>query len=527
MVRWALVVCCFWAAPAHAQVRVVPRLGLSGSISTAGISPAAQLLPTASGLAPALQSPSISALPAALPPAVAPTVAPVSAPAAVEAAVADPKTKPYELPRAYSAYLAAPKDDASTLRYLEMIAKLRSSWGSPFDNATLNSAQIAAAGAAGLAVTPPADPKNAISIQGGNGSWFNRWAGGLKRNMGVTVLWSPLGNHNTGSAASYNPRGWLWADNYGPLMTKPSSELFHEFLHAFVARGKHSAKFAPLRTTFSRSSWEEFPNSKLHKNAGYANGHSFQSDEILTNLHTVFHRAKVAAEVYGMTPDDWRGSAFSQAPREVQRIIQGIDTPLFLSESVGEMSAALLPGATRVSRRGLEGIRFTKNYGPENGSIPYVGEVEKNVKNDHGFYEAVLGEGKNERLTVRFFTRGQFKDAAADQQTSFPVLIGNGRFSVRVELDLAYVLEHDLENPAFQEAIAASAARLAVPRLSHLATVNERLGSHRKRLKELQARGETHVDLALLREISAAAKGAFSMVARYFIRQPSPQPSTP
>ena len=495
------------ALPTRAQERVIPRL--EAPLGAEGLAPIAPAAPPrgasdvedVANLTPALE--------AAL-------AAPI--PAALGGTAASATKSQREWPRVFTENFAAPKDHPATLHYLDMVAQLTDSWRSPFDGATLNKAQLEAAEAANVAVTRPNQEGGVLVIPGGDGSAINRWARGLKRNMGVTLLWSPLANKQENRIAAFEPNGgWLWADDLGPLLTKPNSSLLHEFLHAYVDRGKYARQLAPLRVNFYKSSRASFPKADVYADARYAKGESFRSDEILTNFHTIYHRAKGIAEEYGKTPGDWTGSSFDDAPAEVRRLINRMETPLFLSESVEEMSDGLIDGVRDLAKAGLREKKFEKSYGRLEGSIPYVGEVEENAEKDHGFYEAILRDGEKDRLTVRFFTRGQF----AASNKIFPVLIGNGQYGVRVDFALDKVLEHDLDDPAYQEHLAVSAASVLAPRLAKLVDVNQRLWLLRKRLKTLQAAGKRRVDLALVREIRDTSKAAFMAVAKYFIRQPA------
>ncbi|MEK7388442.1 MAG: hypothetical protein AAB036_01965 [Elusimicrobiota bacterium] len=512
-----LVLFVVLALPAGAQKSVVPRLEtpLGGfpmlpAVVVSPFSAVSSLQP----LSVSVLAEPVLASPARTVPHGTKTIAPSATPASE-------KTKKPELPRSFSEHFAARTDHPAMRRYREMMEELSVSWGSPFDGATLNKAQLEVAEAANVTLQRPKKSDGVLVIPGGGGSWINRWARGLERNLGVTLLWSPLSNHNLNRGAGYSSSGWLWADNFGPLLTKPNAELLHEFLHAYVDRGKYSRQFAPLRLSFIDAGWWSLPKADVYKDNGYSMSGDFQSDEILTNFHTVYHRAMGIAEEYGKTPGDWTGSAYEDAPQEVQRLLRWIDNPLFLSESVEEMSASLISGVQDLARTGLQGKKFKKTYHRFNGSIPYAGEVEENAKKDHGFYEAVVREGKNEQLTVRFLTRGQFDDEEAARANIFPVFIGNGRYSARVKFALDKVLQYDLDDPTIQEQIAAAAASLLAPQLAQLIEVNQRLVSPRERLKALQLAGKQRVDLALVREVRDTARAAFLAVVRYFIRQPA------
>ena len=376
---------------------------------------------------------------------------------------------------------------------------------------------------AGLAVE---DASGVLAVAPTGGHWLNRWAAGLQRNMGVRVYWSPLHNHAGGHGASYDPKGWIMSDDLGPLLSRPSVEFFHEFLHAYADRGRHAEKFKFLRTDFRKDGWASFPRAESYPNAGYARSEEFQADEIMTNLHTVYDRARRIAEGYGKSEGDWSASALKDAPPEVRSLIDGIDTPMFLSESVREMAASLLPGVLRIAQRGLRGQSLKKNYGPYNGSIPRTGEYEENEKKDLGFYELIVKDSAAP-MRVRYLTRGHFQTAEAKSSRVFPVFFGNGKFSARVKLERSEAEKADLDDPEHQEIMVAAAARLLAPKLAHLHDVNALLAPSLKHLRALQARARTRVDLALVREIQETSREAFFLVARYFIGQPDPQRSDP
>ena len=337
--------------------------------------------------------------------------------------------------------------------------------------------------------------------------------------MGVRVYWRPLHNHDGGHIASYNPHGFIISDNLAPILSEPSAALFHEFLHAYADRGKYSEKFAPLRTRFQRDGGYSFPKSGSYSSVPYAHHDEFQADEILTNLHTVYDRARKITSGYGKSAGDWNSSSLEAAPPEVRELVEGLAIPMFLSESVREMAERLFPGVLEIAQRGLQGKSLKKDYGRPNWAIPEVGEVEENERTDRGFYDLVVN-GPAGKVRVMYFTMGHFKTAEAKGVTTFPILFGDGKFSTRAELSLSGVAKYDLADPKHQEMLVAVAARELATKLAHLIDVNALLAPSIERLRVLQARARIHVDLALVREIQEESRKAFLLVARYFIDQP-------
>ena len=399
------------------------------------------------------------------------------------------------------------------------MAKLSDSWESPFDGATLNKAQLEAAAAAHVDLHRPTTNDGVLTIPEGDGSWINRWARSLKRNMGVGLAWSPLSNHYRGEVAAFSPSGWLWADKFGPLLTKPNSELLHEFLHAYIERGKHWRQFLPLKLFFINDRRRPFPKADAYKDANYARLPSFGASEILTNFHTLYHRALGVAQDYGTAPGDWTSSAYDAAPLEVQRLIKMIETPLFLSESVETMSSELVVAVRELAKGGPRIMRFQKSYHRMDGVIPTTGEVEENARKDEGFYETVIRDGAGTRLTVKFLSRGNLRQYNAEGTHSFPVHFSNSTFDVVISLNLDQVIQADIDNPMVQKEIVMSAARLLADDLQQLINANSQLTPWRERLKDLKTAGKLRVDLALVRKIRDAARAAFLAVTKHFIRQ--------
>ncbi|MFA6029832.1 MAG: hypothetical protein WC969_08265 [Elusimicrobiota bacterium] len=421
------------------------------------------------------------------------------------------------MPLSVEKNLAIDRDHPALARYLELLAQMHKAWGKPpFENAELERVQREVAAAEGLELMEHPEP---VEVSPKGLHRLNRWAAVLRK-MGLRLYWSPLHNHYEGYGALYSDKGWIMGDELGPLMRNTSTPLFHEFLHAYVARGKYAAKFAPLRTFFSRSGFEAYPKSEGRPDAGYLHS-PFQADEILTNLQTSFDRARKVLAVYAGGKEGWKASSLEDAPADVQTLVKTLDTPIFLSESVREMSTRLLPGVMEFSWLGLQGKAMSKSYGNTNHSIPYVGEVEENEKNDRGFYEFERKD-RTSAFSVWFLTVAKLRTIEPDNTRVFPVLFTHNGYTVRVELSLEAVLKVDLNDPKIQDLVVRSAAPEAVMRLAQLQDLTDGLQPSIDRLKGLQARAREHVGLRLVEEIRAAARAAFLQTAFFFIRQPEP-----
>lgn len=453
----------------------------------------------------------IPQLAAAAIPVVAAAAAPAAAPPAAQAqqtAPAAPRLAD-SLPQTVARDLKVAKDSPALERYLILLERLRRSWGRPpFETDDLLDAQRAVAAEAGLDIK---SHPGLIEISPEGGHWLNRWAKGLHESKGVRLYWSPLHNHYDGANASYNSKGYIMADALGPLLTRPDPQLFHEFLHAYVDRGRYSQEFEPLRTSFI-SFWSMFPKREGRESAGYS--HSFQADEILTTLHTAFDYARKITRLYGTGRAGWTTSPLKTAPQEVQELVGRLDNPIYLAESVREMSAQLLPGALKAAREGLAGRPFKKSYGRLSGAIPDVGEVEANEKAGIGFYEARVGD-----IDILYNTMARLRKHSPDNDAVFPVFLSRNGYAVQVELSLIAVSRLDLDDPRAQEAIASDAIRLAIHKLAHLQRVTGDLAPDIARLKALQARARRGVDVGLVRQIQDASKAAFLKTVFYFIRQ--------
>lgn len=409
--------------------------------------------------------------------------------------------------------LAVAKDDPELRRYFEMLAELRKTYRPSFTAEELAQAQLALAAKAGLKVD---DMNGVLAVAPDGNHWLNRLARGLREDMGVIVYWSPLHNRNGGHTASYDHRGWLMSDDVAPLLTKPNATFFHEFLHAYIDRGRHAEELDPLQTVFQTLGWGGFPYADRYPKVAYAHNAQFSAEEILTNLHTVYDRARTLAEQYGRDGSRWGGSPAASAPTEVQHLLEWIDVPVFLCEAVGEMAARLEPGVSRLAERGLEGARLRKDYGRMNGAIPYVGEVEENEAKDLGFFEATLGEGAS-AVEMKFLTIAKIR-AEAPESRAFPVFFGSNGPSVRQELSLEAVSRLDFSQPAAQDMISRAAAAFSAPNLRALRALTEQLRPSIERLQALQGRGRERADPALLREIERESKAAFLQTVRFFTR---------
>lgn len=428
-----------------------------------------------------------------------------------------PAAAPAEpLSRVVESDLAVAKDHPALARYLEMLARLRQARSAPFEDEELRQVQRELAAAAGLALL---DRPEALEISPKGGHWLNRLTAGLHESKGVRLYWSPLHNHGDGITASYSARGWIMSDDLGPLLLRPSSPLFHECLHAYVDRGRHAGKFAPLKTQFHNWGYEGYPKSEGRSQGGYVRSRSFQADEILTNLHTAYDRARKITAGYGNGRDGWTSSSLELAPPEVRQLVAALDTPIFLAESVREMAASLLPGAADAAKAGLRGKALRKSFHRFDGSIPYVGEVEENEKRDFGFYLAELKDA-SPPLRASYFTLAKIRKDDPRNAGRFPVFFTHADYAVRADLSLASVAKMDLADPKVQDALVSAAARQVAAKLAHLLTLTESLEPAVERLKSLQARARVHVDLELVREIREASRAAFLRTAFYFIKPP-------
>lgn len=458
--------------------------------------------------------PLFTVLPA--PPALPPRFTAVVKPAAPALGEALPSAPAEPLGRVVESNLAVAKDHPALARYLEMLSLLRKAHRAPFKDEELRQVQRELAAAAGLALL---DRPEALEISPEGGHWLNRLTAGLHASKGVRLYWSPLHNHGDGITASYSARGWIMSDDLGPLLLRPSSPLFHECLHAYVDRGRHAEKFAPLKTQFHNWGYEGYPKSAGRTQGGYVRSRSFQADEILTNLHTAYDRARKITAGYGNGEDGWTSSSLEHAPPEVRQLVATLDTPIFLAESVREMAASLLPGAADAAKAGLSGKAMRKSFHRFDGSIPYVGEVEENEKKDLGFYRAEL-RSASPALEASYFTLAKIRKDDPQNADVFPVFFTLGDYAVRAALSLASVAKMNLADPKVQHALLSAAARQASAKLAHLLKLTESLEPAIERLKSLQARARVHVDLELVREIREASRAAFLRTAFYFIKQP-------
>jgi|CXWL01.1.fsa_nt_gi hypothetical protein len=497
----ALPLVAMLTSAASAQVREVPRL-----------------------TNPALPAPAIwVATPATLD-AARPSALPaqtVALPVIAAPPIAEQAKPVYHIPPTVTERLSVDKGNPTISKYIDMMEKLAAAWQSPYSVSQVSQAQADAAEAAGVDVTMPKRPNGVIVIPPGRRGRMNRWADMFARTMHGTVLWSPISNHDKGDGAAWNANnGWLWADNFSPLMSRPSKELQHEFLHAYVDRGKHAKKFTPLTTCFNKTDWREFPAAEKHPDAFYRHDIQFRADELLTNLHTLFYSAKEALEVHADGRRGWTGSSLAQAPQEVQLVVKWIDTPLFLAESLTTMTNQLLPVAYRVAREGTGGNGFKKSYGRENGSIPTMGENERNKAEDRGFYDAKLDTPEQGTATMRFYSKGQFQNKEGEpiEGSNFPVTIGRDGYAARVNLNREFMLEGDLDGPELQELAARTAAGILAPRLAATARAIKHIEPQLAKIKALQDESKENVDLALVMDIRIAARAAFLALAHFFIR---------
>lgn len=507
------------APPAFAQVKRVSLEPSLAAQSSSGLSTQRPTLGSWAGspldgslLAPSLAMP---AVPTPSPGLIAGSLqleAPVSArPLILGAPARSAPTLPDALPRLIESNLAIPKNHPAMARYLGLLAQLRKSWERPpFSEEELRETQFEAAAAAGLALEAR---QNLVEISPRGGHWLNRWTGGLRRSKGVLLLWSPLHNHYDGHGASYDERGWIYSDNLGPLLVRPSLELQHEFLHAYVDRGIYAREFAPLNSHFYGWGWG-YPKSEGRKNAGYQRSSSFKADELLTNIHTAYDRAHRLANLYGTGKEGWTSSSFGKAPAEVQHLIITLDTPIFLAESIREMATQLHPGVEAAARLGLRDRTFRKDFGPVNGSIPYAGEVEQNQKNDHGFYTAMLNASPP--VEVRYFTLAMLRDDDPKNKALFPVFFLRQGWGLRADLSLPAAENLDLNDPGVQKEITLAAAATAAKKLVALKRLTEELEPAIETLKSLQAEGRRSIDIALLRRIEKTSLSAFQQIVSFF-----------
>lgn len=430
------------------------------------------------------------------------------------------KDEPYELTPLQKSRLITPESDEKVGKFLKMLGRLRKSWSSPYTYDQMGEAQRETAEAVGLDLEKDSN----IPLVAPKGKhWLNRWAKYLGRTMGVRIYWAPLNNHAGGHGASYNDGGYIITDDAGAILKKPTSEFLHEFLHAFISRGRHAKKLRPLRTWFHSNGWHKFPAAEEHPKAGYVNHQSFTAEEIVTNLHTTYHRAKEALGILHKTvskdaswgPDDMHADA--------QKVMRTIETPVFLNKSVGAMAGALAIGVAKASMWGWMGAEMEKSFGRMNRSIPYAGEIEKNKEADSAFYHASIGES-GDKVEVEFLSVGRIRQEDPKARI-FPVFFGNGEFSARVELSVEAVAKMPLDDPRAQEIIIREAAAILSPKLAALRDLTTMLGPSIERLAALHARGSKRVDLKLLEEIRGEARAAFLRAMRFFIRGPPEKPS--
>lgn len=414
------------------------------------------------------------------------------------------------LPRTVESNMILPKDHPAVKRYLEMIEEINATGGRPsFAVAQLRAVQRDLAKASGLIVE---DVEGTLAVAPLGSHWMNRWAASVRRTMGVQVRWNPLDRYSVFGGASYEPQGRaIMSDSLAPVLRKPSSALFHEFMHAYSYRGRHSEKMASLRTEFHCWGGSEFPKAQNHPWSSYSRDRSFVADEIMTTLHTVFDSARKILEAFGPEREGWTSSAPQAAPTEIRNLLAFLHEPIFLSESVLKMSTRLLPGIAMIARGGLKGNRLEKMYGSLYGGIPTEEEWRSIRDKDLGYFEAWVEEG-TAPTQVRFLSRGNLAG-----KNWFPVFFGNGAYAAAEILPLPASERHALPGSA---ALIVTAARALAPKLAQLQRLNGNLQPSISTLRSLQERASSHVDLQLVREIRDASREAFLKVVHFFIRQP-------
>lgn len=414
------------------------------------------------------------------------------------AADAGPAASGDVLAPAEQARLAADRQDPAISRYLELVAALRRSEHAPFGLERMRKAQLDVAERLGLNVEAASD---VLIVSSTGDHWLNRLAAGMDADMAGGILWSPLSLHAKGAAGAYG-NGALWLDDIAPLLTGPTPEFFHEYVHAYVDRGRHRDAMLPLAITFL-SEHGDFPQTGRYPHARYPD--RFGADELLAWLNTIYKNAKSISE-YG------RGTA---APSEVGALADLIDTPRHIAEVMGAAAARLRPGVAALAANGLGGAVLEKRFGRPNGSIAFVGEVEKNRRKDRGFFTGDFQAGGDD-VTARFYTVAFLREDAPDGR-EFPVLFERDRVAARIALPLAGVDGAPLADAAVQDRIIRQAASRMADGLGRLEGLVERLQPSLDRLGRLQRRARKDSSAAAVAEIEKESKAAFLQAIRFFV----------
>ena|GEM_PF-4366008 len=416
-------------------------------------------------------------------------------------------------------HLSLPVQEPLMRRYLEAVAELKTAplhSRLSFSDADLLSLQKELAKAMGLALEEVSGGLLFISASGRH--WLNRFAAQLEKNFGVVAAWSPLENFYSRYTAFFSRRGVIFLDYFSPVLTKPSLELFHEFLHAYLERGAHVGELEPLRSYFLRDPWGGgFPGENPSRSS-YSRMNAFSATELFTNLNSLYEFAKTILAEHDRK-GDWTSSGLESAPGDVRYLADFAQNPLFIFDAVIEMSAVLDISLRQAFAQGARVSPMSKRIGDFSGRILSAQEYDEYAKQDKGFYEKDLGTG-DLALRVSLPTLAA-ADAMKNDGESFPVFFGNNRYHVAQEYSLSRIRESkmDLSDPKVQEKLALDAAVNIDRRLSALVGLYDVLGPSIERLRALLSGAQGRADREFVVGVRDCARKAFLDVFRSFVRR--------